>query len=114
MALREKTCTACQKATIALKGASLSELKKQIDSSWQIVDDHHLQKTFPFKNFMAGLRFVNHIAEVAEKEGHHPDLELKYTAVTVKLYTHKVGGLTETDFILADKIDAILEQMRGT
>jgi 4a-hydroxytetrahydrobiopterin dehydratase len=110
MALREKACMACQKATCALKGASLSDFKKQIDSSWQIIDDHHLQKTFPFKNFITGLKFVNHLAEVAEKEGHHPDLELKYKEVIVRLFTHKVDGLTETDFIMADKIDAVLEQ----
>ncbi len=105
--LREKSCAVCQLGGTPLKGIKLIEFKRQIDPSWEIVDEHHLKKVFKFQNFSSGLKFVNMIADLAEKEGHHPDLYLSYTKVEVKLFTHKIKGLSESDFVLADKIDAL-------
>ena len=109
--LREKSCAVCQAGGVALKGVKLVEFKRQIDPSWEIVDEHHLKKSFKFQNFNLGLKFVNMIADVAEKEGHHPDLCLSYTKVTVELFTHKIKGLSESDFVMADKIDALYETL---
>jgi 4a-hydroxytetrahydrobiopterin dehydratase len=105
--LRNKNCLVCVEGGKPLKGLALMEFKKQIDPSWEIVDDHHLKKEFNFKNFMAGLKFINLIATVAEQEGHHPDVKLSYTKVQIELFSHKVKGLTESDFILADKNDSV-------
>jgi 4a-hydroxytetrahydrobiopterin dehydratase len=105
--LREKKCEICKSDAVPLKGALLYELKKQLDASWEIVDDHHLVKDYRFQDFAHGLKFVNFIGELAEKEGHHPTITLSYTKVTIVLFTHKIKGLSHSDFILADKIDAI-------
>lgn len=105
--LRDKNCAVCKAGGTPLKGIVLSEMKKQIDPSWEVVNDHHLLKSYKFKDFISGLKFVNAIGELAEKEGHHPDLFLSYTKVEVKLFTHKIKGLSESDFVMADKIDAL-------
>ncbi len=105
--LNKKTCMACQLSTTSLKGSQLIELKKQLQDDWEIVNEKHLRKVYPFPNFVKGLQFVNAVGEVAEKEGHHPDIHLSYQRVVIELYTHKTQGLTENDFILADKIDVL-------
>ena len=71
---------------------------------WQVVDEHHLSKTYLFSDFRTALDFVNRVGAVAEEEGHHPDLYLAWGKVEVKTWTHKIDGLTESDFILAAKI----------
>ena len=76
----------------------------QLDG-WTVVDEHHLAKAFRFPDFRSALDFVNRVGAVAEAEGHHPDLYLTWGRVDVKTYTHKIDGLTESDFILAAKID---------
>jgi len=74
---------------------------------WKVIEEHHLQKTFLFKDFKQALAFVNRVGEVAEREGHHPDLFLSWGRTDVTLYTHKIKGLSESDFILAAKIDRV-------
>ena len=87
-----------------MKGAELEKMKQQV-SGWNVVDEHHLEKTFPFSDFQTALNFVNRAGRIAEQEGHHPDLYLSWGKVGVKIWTHKINGLTESDFILAAKID---------
>ena len=72
------------------------------------VDEHHLTKTFTFKNFQQALDFTNRVGAVAEEEGHHPDISLSWGKVVVDVCTHKIDGLTENDFIFAAKADAVL------
>jgi len=79
-------------------------MKSQV-SGWQVVNDHHLEKSYSFPDFKTALDFVNRVGEIAEQEGHHPDLYLSWGKVGVKTWTHKIDGLTESDFILAAKID---------
>ncbi len=74
---------------------------------WRIVEEHHITKSFLFRDFKTGLDFVNRVGAVAEEEGHHPDLCLAWGNVDVKVYTHKIRGLTESDFVLAAKIDQV-------
>ena len=83
------------------------KLNSQLDG-WMLIDDAHLlAKEFHFKNFKETMAFVNKIAEVAEAEGHHPDLTISYNNLSVELTTHAINGLSENDFILAAKIDQI-------
>jgi len=81
-------------------------MKAQV-TGWQVVDDHHLAKTFTFPDFRTALEFVNRAGAIAEQEGHHPDLCLAWGKVDVQIYTHKIRGLTESDFVMAAKIDQV-------
>jgi 4a-hydroxytetrahydrobiopterin dehydratase len=72
---------------------------------WSVVEEHHLLRTFRFPDFKTALDFVNRAGAVAESEGHHPDLLLAWGRVEAKIYTHKIDGLSESDFILAAKLD---------
>jgi len=105
--LSKKKCTPCKGETPPLKGEALIELKSQLNENWQIMNEHHLQREFNFKNFQEALIFTNKLGEIAEQEGHHPDILLTYGKVRVFLWTHKIDGLSESDFILAAKYDAI-------
>ena len=106
MSLAEKHCVPCRGGVPALKGDALEKLKTQI-SGWQVVDEHHLLKAYSFPDFRTALDFVNKAGAIAEEEGHHPDLLLSWGKVEAKIWTHKVDGLTESDFILAAKLDQI-------
>lgn len=106
MGLSEKTCVPCQGGVPALKGDQLTELLNQL-SGWEVVNEHHLNKDYKFPNFVTALDFVNKIGEVAEAEGHHPNLSLTWGHVGIQIFTHKIDGLTESDFVLAAKIDEL-------
>ncbi len=103
--LAKKKCIPCKGGVPPLKGDSLITLHKQLGRGWKVVEEHHLEKEYTFKNFSDALAFTNIIGSIAEKEGHHPDILLSYGRVKVELWTHKIHGLTESDFILAAKID---------
>ena len=102
--LAEKDCVPCKGGVPPLKGEALDELKKQLPG-WDVVNEHHLHKLFKFPDFKQALSFVDRAGAVAEEEGHHPDLLLAWGKTEVTIYTHKIDGLTESDFILAAKID---------
>ena len=106
MSLAEKHCVPCRGGVPALQGEELEKLKSQL-AGWQVVDGHHLLKTYTFPDFRTALDFVNKAGEIAEAEGHHPDLLLSWGKVEVKTWTHKIDGLTESDFILAAKLDHV-------
>jgi len=104
--LASKTCVPCRGGVPPLKGEELAALKEQV-SSWQVVEEHHLTKSFEFSDFRQALVFVNKVGELAEEQGHHPDITLAWGKVGVTIWTHKIDGLTESDFILAAKIDRL-------
>ena len=106
MNLAEKTCVPCRGGVPPLEGEELQKMEAQV-LGWQVVEGHHLFKSFSFPDFVTALAFVNRIGEVAEQQGHHPDIFLAWGKVDVKIWTHKVNGLTESDFILAAKIDRL-------
>ena len=89
-----------------LKGEELETLEKQVDR-WGVVEEHHITKTYKFPNFVKALAFVNRVGDVAEQQGHHPGIFLTWGKVRITMCTHKIDGLTESDFILAAKIDEI-------
>jgi len=105
--LTQKTCIPCQGGVPALKGAELQNLQIQLKPDWDIVDEHHLNKAYTFKDFAEALAFTNRVGAIAEEEGHHPNIDLSWGKVEIEIFTHKIDGLTESDFILAAKIDTI-------
>ena len=104
MSLSEKTCVPCRGGVPPLTGDEIRPLAAQVDH-WSVVNDHHIEKEFKLPDFKAALALVNRIGAIAEEQGHHPDLMLAWGKVGVKIWTHKIDGLTESDFILAAKID---------
>ena len=104
--LAERHCVPCRGGIPPLSGDALRPFVEQLPY-WKVVEEHHLAKTFLFGDFQAALGFVNRIGAVAEEEGHHPDLCLSWGKVDVQIYTHKIRGLSESDFILAAKIDEL-------
>jgi len=106
--LAEKECVPCKGGTPPLKGQELKNLASQLGDGWRMVQDHHLEKEYKFKNFRDALEFTNKVGELAEAQGHHPDIYLAWGKVKLTVWTHKVDGLTESDFILAAKADRLL------
>jgi len=104
--LAEKQCVPCRGGVPPLKGAELEALRNQVPG-WEAVNEHHLKKGFAFPDFQRALDFVNRVGAVAEEQGHHPDIFLAWGKVEITIWTHKIDGLTESDFILAAKIDRL-------
>lgn len=105
MSLHERKCIPCEKGTVPLKGDKLKELYKELNPEWKLIDEHHLLREYKFKNFKEALDFTNTIGFLADKENHHPDIHLTWGKVTITLFTHKIDGLSEADFVLAAKYD---------
>lgn len=105
--LAKKKCVPCTKGVPPLKGEKLLPLAKQLGNSWKIINEHHLEKEYHFPDFAKALAFTNRVGEVAEKEGHHPDILLSWGKVKIQIWTHKIDGLSESDFILAAKCDLL-------
>ena len=99
-------CVPCRGGVPPLKGEELTKLHAQVEQ-WDLVEEHHISRAFRFPDFVTALAFVNRIGELAEQQGHHPDIHLSWGRVQVKIHTHKIDGLTESDFVLAAKIDRL-------
>ncbi len=104
--LASKTCVPCRGGTPPLKGEELDDLRRQVPE-WEVVGEHHLRRRFRFKNFREALGFVNRVGELAEEQGHHPDVSFGWGYAEVTVWTHKIDGLTESDFVFAAKVDRI-------
>jgi 4a-hydroxytetrahydrobiopterin dehydratase len=109
-ALAEKECVPCKGGVPPLRGIELSKLVSQLNPGWQVPQEHHLNKTFKFKDFREALDFTNEVGELAESQNHHPDILLAWGKVEITLWTHKIDGLTESDFVMAAKIDQLQEE----
>src|SRR4029453_9546697 len=105
-ALAAKDCIPCRGGGPPLKSKEIQKLLPQLDG-WRVVDDHHLEKDQAFPDFSSALDYTVQVGELAEEQGHHPDLYLSWGKVGIKIWTHKINGLTESDFILAAKIDEL-------
>lgn len=105
--ISQKKCTPCESGTTPLKGDKLKPFTDQLGEKWQVMDEHHLEREYKFSNFREALDFTIRVGELAEQEGHHPDIYLSWGKVRIQLCTHSIGGLSENDFILAAKIDHI-------
>jgi 4a-hydroxytetrahydrobiopterin dehydratase len=104
--LAGKTCVPCRGGVPPLKGEELKQYQRQVPG-WNVVNEHHLQRTFTFPDFRSALEMVNKVGELAEQQGHHPDIELGWGKAAFTLWTHKIDGLTESDFIMAAKISEL-------
>jgi len=104
--LASKTCVPCRGGVPPLKGPELDALQQQVPQ-WKVINQHHIARLFTFPDFKQALGFVNRVGELAEAQGHHPDILLTWGKAEITLWTHKINGLTESDFIMAAKIDGL-------
>lgn len=105
--LASKTCVPCRGGVPPLTGDQISPLLEQLEK-WEVVEEHHLSNIYTFPDFRTALDFVIQIGNLAEEQGHHPDIYLAWGKVQITIWTHKIDGLTESDFILAAKCDELL------
>jgi 4a-hydroxytetrahydrobiopterin dehydratase len=106
--LNDKTCNPCEGGAPPLKGEDLEGLSANLDEDWKVVEEHHLMKSYDFDDFKQALAFTNRVGAVAEELGHHPEIYLSYGKVKIKVWTHKIDGLAESDFIFAAKVGDVL------
>jgi 4a-hydroxytetrahydrobiopterin dehydratase len=108
--LASRDCVPCRGGVAPLRGKELAAVRGLLGEpqQWNVVNEHHLVRSYKFPDFKSALAFVNRVAAVAEEQGHHPDILLGWGKVEVTIWTHKVDGLTESDFILAAKIDRLI------
>lgn len=104
--LADKQCVPCRGGVPPLKDKALEALH-QVVPEWSVIDEHHITREYKFSDFASALEFVNRVGVLAEEQGHHPDILLAWGKAAVTLWTHKVDGLTESDFIMAAKIDRL-------
>lgn len=104
--LATKTCVPCRGGVPSLRGNELAALHQQTPE-WEVANEHHITRRFKFPDFKQALDFVNRVGAVAEEQGHHPDIFLAWGKAEVTFWTHKVDGLTESDFVMAAKIDQL-------
>jgi len=105
--LAEKDCIPCKGGVPPLKGQELAKFAGELDSGWRVINEHHLEREYKFKNFREALDFTNKVGELAESQGHHPDIYLAWGQVKLTIWTHKIDGLTESDFVMAAKVDKL-------
>lgn len=105
--LLSKKCIPCSIGAIPLNAEEIVNFIKNLDESWKVIGDKQLERTFKFKDFKEALEFTNKVGAIAEAEGHHPDICLSWGKVIITLWTHKIKGLHENDFIMAAKIDEL-------
>ena len=104
MNLADKECIPCRGGVPLLATDRAEELLAELGDDWKLDADGHLSRLYEFKNFVDALAFANRVGEIAEAEAHHPDLHVAWGKCRVDIWTHKIGGLTESDFYLAAKV----------
>ena len=105
--LTDKKCVPCEKGSSPLLPLDVEKYRKELKEGWEVFENTKIKKEFKFKDFKQAICFVNEVANVAEFEGHHPDISIHWNKVLIELWTHAIGGLSENDFIVAAKIDTI-------
>lgn len=104
--LASRQCVPCRGGVPPLTGEEIGKLSPQLQG-WNVINEHHLSKSYKFSNFAEAQSFVNRVGELAEEQGHHPDICFGWGRAEISIWTHKIDGLTESDFILAAKIDQL-------
>jgi 4a-hydroxytetrahydrobiopterin dehydratase len=107
--LAAKSCVPCRGGVPPLEAAEAAKLLQELDDGWSVIDTHHLEREYSFDDFADALAFTNRVGAIAEEQGHHPDIYLSWGSVRLEIWTHKLDGLTESDFILAAKADRALD-----
>jgi 4a-hydroxytetrahydrobiopterin dehydratase len=106
--LANRQCIPCKGGVPPLKGEILRQYQAELGGDWEILDEQRLEKTYKFKNFREALDFTVRVGELAESVGHHPDIFLAWGKVKLTIWTHKISGLTESDFVMAAKVDSLI------
>jgi 4a-hydroxytetrahydrobiopterin dehydratase len=107
--LSQRECVPCRGDVPPLTLAEQGSLHGELGPGWDVVDGHHLQREFAFKDFRSALEFTVRVGEMADEQGHHPDVHLSWGKARILVWTHKIDGLTESDFILAARAEALYE-----
>ena len=105
--LAEQQCVPCRGGVAPLKGPELEALAQQLGGGWRVVEDHQLEKEWKFADFRSALEFTNKVGALAEAVQHHPDICLAWGKVSLTLWTHKIDGLSQSDFVFAAKVDQL-------
>jgi 4a-hydroxytetrahydrobiopterin dehydratase len=113
MALADNKCIPCRGGVPPLPNDRVQGLLKELGRGWVLNSHGHLERLYTFKDFAQALAFVNKVGAVAEAEAHHPDLLLAWGKCKIEIWTHKINGLTESDFYLAAKADREFESFRA-
>ncbi len=106
--LASKECVPCRGGVAPLAGDELNKLIARLGGGWRVINGHHLEKDFRFPDFRGALDFMNKVGELAEVQGHHPDIYLAWGKVKITVWTHKIDGLTESDFVFAARSDTLV------
>ena len=107
MALHEKKCTPCKGGIPPMREDEIKLFLREINKEWSVINNHHLERSWEFADFLSALKFVNKTGEICEEEGHHANYELGWGFVKITIWTHKINGLTSSDFVLASKFDQL-------
>lgn len=108
MDLASLQCVPCRGGVPPLPRPEQERLLAELGHGWEVVDGHHLSKTFEFEGFQSALDYVNRVGAIAEEQGHHPNVSLEWGRVRLDIWTHKIDGLTESDFVFAAKAQRVL------
>jgi 4a-hydroxytetrahydrobiopterin dehydratase len=108
MSLADQTCVPCKGGVPPMDGRRANELLRELDEGWTLNTEGHLERTYRFSNFVDAMAFANRVGDIAEEQNHHPDLHVAWGKCTVEIWTHKIKGLTESDFYFAAKADRAL------
>ena len=103
--LAAEKCSPCAGGVEPLTNPQITELLQRLDNGWQVIENRYLEKQYKFKDFAQALQFVNKVGDLAEQQGHHPDIHLAWGKVKLTIWTHKIKGLHQNDFILAAGAD---------
>ncbi len=110
MGLADQQCIPCRGGVPPLPKDRIDELLAQLDAGWALNAEGHLERGYEFRDFAGAMTFANKVGDIAEQQGHHPDLHVAWGRCGVEIWTHKIDGLTESDFFLAAKADRVFRQ----
>lgn len=108
MSLADQTCVPCKGGVPPMERREAEALLRELDDGWALNAEGHLERTYGFSNFVDAMAFANRVGDIAEEQNHHPDLHVSWGKCTVEIWTHKIKGLTESDFYFAAKADRAL------
>ena len=111
--LTQKKCTPCQGGIPPLTPEQIKPFMDELADEWELVENKKIRRQYEFPKFTDAVAFINRVADLAEEEGHHPDIILHYNKLTFELWTHKINGLFDNDFILAAKIDELYQNRQS-
>jgi len=106
--LNKKTCVPCKGGIPPLTTKEIAPFLKELSEGWKLIENKQIEKAYTFSTYLEGIAFCNKVAELSEAEGHHPYIHINYKQIKIILFTHKINGLHENDFIVASKCDLLL------